>query len=333
MQPSALTNTNLAEVALRLNECERVAICGHVSPDGDCLGSVLALAAGLRQRGKRVSTLLARPDELDEIFCFLDGFEGLLPAADFDEELDVFVAVDAPTRERLGDAAALLDAAPLSVVIDHHETSAPMADLTYAVPDSASTTLLVWQLLKEMGADLTPSVATCAYTGLMTDTGRFQYQNADSCAFAAAAEMVAAGARPDEVSKSFYQSRNLASARLENLAVQRMKLLADGQVALSWLSLADFKAQGAVKADAEPIIDALRAIKGVRVACMLREQEAGAVVRGSLRAKDDTDVASVARELGGGGHRAAAGFTLSVSNGLEEAVALMSERLTRLAGE
>lgn len=333
MQPSVLTNTTLAEVSARLGECDRIAICGHVSPDGDCLGSVLALAAGLRQQGKRVDTLLARSNELDEVFGFLDGFEGLVPAADFDEEIDAFVALDAPTRERLGDAAALLDAAPLSVVIDHHETSNPMADLTYTVPDSASTTLLVWRLLKEMGAVLTPAIATCAYTGLMTDTGRFQYQNADSCAFAAAAEMVAAGARPDEISKSFYQSRNLASVKLENLAVQRMELLADGQVALSWLSLADFEAQGAVKADAEPIIDTLRAIKGVRVACMLREQEAGAVVRGSLRAKDDTDVASVAREFGGGGHRAAAGFTLSVSDGVGEAVALVAERLTRLAGE
>lgn len=333
MQPSALTNTTLAHVAARLGECERIAICGHVGPDGDCLGSALALAAGLRQMGKRVDTLLARDDELDDAFSLLEGFEDLVPAAGFHAEVDAFVAVDAPTRERLGDAAALLDAAPLSVVIDHHETEVSIADFTYTVPDSASTTLLVWELLKELGVSLTPVIATCAYMGLMTDTGRFQYQNADSFAFAAAAEMVAAGARPAEVSKSFYQSRSLASVRLESLAVRRMRLLAGGQVALSWLSSADFSALDATKADAEPIIDTLRAIKGVRVACMLREQEAGAAIRGSLRAKDDTDVAEVAREFGGGGHRAAAGFTISASGGVEEAAALMSERLSRLAEE
>lgn len=333
MHPSSPTNSTLPEIAQRLSECGRIAVCGHVSPDGDCLGSGLALVAGLRQLGKQALALLATEDEPDEVFSFLDGFDGLAPAAGFLGEVDAFVAVDAPTRERLGDGAALLDAAPLSVVVDHHETPAPMADLTYTVPDAASTTVLIWELLKELGVSPTPEIATCAYTGLMTDTGRFQYQNADGFAFAAAAEMVAAGARPDVVAKSFYQSRSLASVKLENLAVSRMELLAGGRVALSWLSLADFEALDATKADAEPIIDTLRAIKGVRVACMLREQEAGCVVRSSLRAKDDTDVASVAREHGGGGHRAAAGFTLPVSGGVAEAVALMSERLTKLVGE
>ena len=130
-------------------------------------------------------------------------------------------------------------------------------------------------------------------------------------------------ADPASVSRAIFQNRTLPSVRLEGIAVERMTFGAGGAYALSWLSCDDFEATGAVKADAEPIIDALRSVAGVRVACMLREQ--GDVVRGSLRAKDDTDVAAVARSFGGGGHVAAAGFTLSCT--LDEARRLVDEAL------
>ena len=150
-----------------------------------------------------------------------------------------------------------------------------------------------------------------------------QYQNTDAAAMRAASEMVEAGADPASVSRAIFQNRTLPSVRLEGIAVERMTFGAGGAYALSWLSCDDFEATGAVKADAEPIIDALRSVAGVRVACMLREQ--GDVVRGSLRAKDDTDVAAVARSFGGGGHVAAAGFTLSCT--LDEARRLVDEAL------
>ena len=137
--------------------------------------------------------------------------------------------------------------------------------------------------------------------------------------------MVAAGADAALVARQVYQSRPLASLRLEGAAVGRMRLNAAGSVAMSWVAREDFERFGAAAADAEPLVDALRSLAGVRVACMLREQDGA--VRGSLRAKDDTDVAAVAGLFGGGGHRAAAGFTLEVP--LEEATAQVAAALER----
>ncbi len=324
MQLSPRTNITLDEIASRIHGAQSFALCGHVSPDGDCLGSQLALASALRALGKEVVCLLAKTDFVDPSLSFMEGFAELAPAAEFQGDVDVFIALDVPTRERLADAASVLDRARASITIDHHEVDTVMTDYTYTVPSSASTSMLVWELIGKLGIERTSAMATCTYAGLMTDTGRFQYQNADATCFAKAAEMVAAGAQPHEISRAVYQNRTTASVLIEGVAIDHMLLLEDGLVAMSWLTAQDFEACGANKADAEPIIDILRSIRGIKVACMLREQDGQ--VRGSLRAKDDADVASVAREFGGGGHRAAAGFTLEM--GIDEAVETMKSRLT-----
>ena len=327
MATTPQTNADLAAIASVLKGCDDIVVCGHVSPDGDCLGSQLGLAAALRSLGKRVACLLAKDEPADERLSFLPGFADLIPAARYEGPARAFVAVDVPTRERIGEAAAaLLDACETSVTVDHHAADFAMTALAYVDPDAASTTVLVWELAGLLGADRAGDVATCCYTGLVTDTGRFQYQNTDAAALRAAAEMVESGADPAAVSCAVFQNRSVPSALLEARAVERMGLCFGGAAALSWLSQADFEALGAAKADAEPAVDALRSVRGVRVACMLREQDGA--VRGSLRAKDGTDVAFLARELGGCGHRAAAGFTLET--GLEEATALLERRLADL---
>lgn len=321
------TNTTLKAIAEALLGCSSVAVCGHVSPDGDCVGSQLALACALRKQGKRVFCLLASDEPLDPNLTFLPGADGLMPASSFHDDVECFVAVDVPTPERLGAVDAVRRAAPLTVTVDHHAVPAAMSRLSYTDPDAAATALLVWQLVGHLGVAPDKAIATCAYTGLVTDTGRFQYQNADAWAFEAAAQMVAAGADPGEVSREIYQNRRLASVLLEAVAIRHLELLCGGRVALSWLSAEDFAACNAARPDAEPLIDVLRAIEGVEIACMLRAQDGQ--VRGSLRAKGDADVAALARELGGGGHRAAAGFTLEGE--LADAVGLLRGRLEAFA--
>ncbi|WP_172136693.1 bifunctional oligoribonuclease/PAP phosphatase NrnA [Adlercreutzia sp. ZJ473] len=332
MSVTPQTNTTLPAIAEALRQHDDFVICGHVNPDGDCLGSQLALAHALRALGKRATCLLAKDDPIGASLGFLPGLADMTPAAAYAGEHAaapaVFVAVDVPTPERLGpDAAALHAASALSVTVDHHAVPERMSDLSYTDPDAASTSMLVWELaahlLGEEGRARLPQLAACAYAGLVTDTGRFQYQNADHACFAAAAQMVAAGADPAGVAREVYQSRTLASVQLEGIAVSRMRLLREGRVAVSWITQEDMARLGAVKADAEPLVDVLRSIGSVRVACMLRDQ--GGEVRGSFRAKDDTDVAAIAREFGGGGHRAAAGFTLPA--GIEGALDAVTRRL------
>lgn len=319
MAVSPQTNCTLAEVANRLCELDDFVVCGHVSPDGDCLGSQLALAAALRRLGKRVTCVLVKDEPVEaNLLRVLDGAQDLVFAGAYKSAPGAFVGVDVPTRERIGEAAcALLDQAPFSFTIDHHAVDATMCNMVYVDPDAASTTMLIWELAGYLGVERTGAVANCCYTGLVTDTGRFQYQNTDERCMRLAAEMVAAGADPASVSREVFQNRTYASMRLEATAIMRAEFSDDGATALGYLTREDFARFGAQKSDAEPVIDALRRIEGVRVACMLREQED--CIRGSLRAKDDTDVSAIARTFGGGGHVAAAGFTLRCT--LDDAVA------------
>lgn len=317
------SNTTLRAIAEVLRDADDVILAGHVSPDGDCLGSQLALAAALERMGKRVVCVLAKDEPIDANLRFLPGSERLVPASSCEGFSGVFVALDVPNEDRLGEAAAsILAGCPVSVTIDHHAAPRRMTKLAYVDPDSPSTTMIVWSLAKELAAT-DDVVATCCYTGLVTDTGRFQYQNTSVGAFESAAEMVRAGASPSAVATAVFQNRSLASMRLEALVLDRMLFGAGGQLVVSWLTLEDFASSGAVKADAEPLVNSLRMLSGVRIACMLREQSDG--IRGSLRAKDDTDVSVIARALGGGGHKAAAGFTLTCS--IDEAVGKVSSAL------
>lgn len=327
------TNTDLSTIAARLRGVTSVAISGHVNPDGDCLGSQLALAHALRALGVRVDCLLAQSDVLDAGMRTLPGADDLVPAAAYAASPEAFVAVDVPTPERLGDAAAVHARCPLTITIDHHAVPRAMSQLNYVDPDAPATAQLVWRLVKELGVEPTAELAQCAYVGLMTDTGGFRYQQTDAACFQAAAEMTAAGARPSEAAVAFFQNRSLASVRLMERMLARAEVDLERGLALSYVTRADFEELGAVRADAEPLVDTLRSIRGVRAAGMLREQDG--CVRGSLRAKDETDVAQTARRFGGGGHRAAAGFTFE--GALDEAIpavrAALLEALSSHTGE
>ena len=317
MAQTPQSNCTLEQMAALLADCDDFVICGHVSPDGDCLGSQLALMCALRRLGKRANVVLVKEDAVDGNLCATLPFvDELVPASQYAGACKTFVGVDVPTRERIGEAACgLLDASEVSFTIDHHAVDTTMCEHVYVDPDAASTTLLIWELASYLGVSREGEFATCCYTGLVTDTGRFQFQNTDERAFCFAAEMVACGAKPAEISRQIFQNRTLASVKLEGVAISRMELDLESGVAITRLGLSDFEACCAVKSDAEPIIDVLRSVAGVRAACVLREQED--CIRGSLRAKDETDVSAVAREFGGGGHVAAAGFTLHC--GMEEA--------------
>ena len=323
------TNIDLESIARFLLEHDNYVICGHVSPDGDCLGSQLALWHALVACGKSATCVLTSEDPVAASESFMPGIDAMVPASRFTGTANAFIGVDVPNRERIGkDACALLDACPNSLTIDHHASETTMCEYVFVDPDAASASMLVWSVVKLLCEKPPIESAVCAYAGLASDTGGFRFQNSDSRAFGVAAELVAYGVDPAYVATCVFQSRTLASLRLEGLVIDRLEISADGQSALSWVAYEDFERLGAVKSDAEPLIDAIRSLQGVRVACMLREQR-DSKVRGSLRSKDGTDVSALAREFGGGGHKAAAGFTLDMT--LDEARVLMAQRISKLA--
>ncbi len=318
----------LAEIAQDLKARDNFVICGHVSPDGDCIGSQLALAEGLRALGKTVTCLLAKADAIDYSLAHLPGVEDMVIAKDFTSPFDTFIAVDVPLAKRMGEEAAALHAqAAHTITIDHHPSLEAMSDANYIDDAAPACAMIVWNLLAELGVSRTATMASAAYVGLMTDTGRFQYQNTNAAALRAAAEMVDAGADPADLATLMYQNRSPQSMALEERMLANHSVLEGGTCAYSFLTIQDFVDTGATRADAEPLIDVLRCMRGVRVACLLREQDNN--VRGSLRAKDETDVSVIAQRLGGGGHKAAAGFTFEGS--MEEAIAALKGELSDLA--
>ncbi len=315
------TNATLSEIADKLAACDDFVICGHMSPDGDCVGSQLALAHALRRLGKTVTCVLVSNEKLDPTLTFLPGADELIYAGAFRGVCRTFVGVDVPNRERIGQAAEkLFDKATTTITIDHHAYDTRMSQLAYVEPDSASTTMLVWEVAKLLGErkpdgalpfpGITTDIAQCALCGLMTDTGGFRYQNADVRSFKAASEMVSCGAMPSDIAREAFQNRSIPSLKLEALAIDRMEVFADGACVISWVSFDDMCAVGATKSDSEPLINTLRTVRGAEVACMLRDQRSS--VKGSLRAKGDVDVNKIAALFGGGGHKAAAGFTVDL---------------------
>lgn len=322
------TNTTLADMAARMKECDDFVLCGHVNPDGDCLGSQLALRMALAALGKRATCVLVQPDSIEAGLRFLPGSDAMIAAADFAGEVGAFVACDVPTSARIGEAAASIQRrARVRFTVDHHAVPDSMSEHNYVDSDAPACGMLAWRLIKELGVRPTPEMALCCYVALMTDTGRFQYQNTTPEAFAAACEMVRAGADPARASREVYQARSRASLELERRMLSHVVVSENGLWALSHVALDDFAQTGAARADAEPLIDVLRSLSGIKVACILREQVE--CVRGSLRAKDDeTDVSVLAREIGGGGHKAAAGFTFEGS--LSEALSELPARLDAL---
>lgn len=305
-----------------------IAVCGHVNPDGDSLGSTLALTLGLRGLGYDVTPLLATREK-PRLYDFLEGYEDLIPACEYHGRPDVFILVDVPNAQRAGDAEYVFRRAKKTMVIDHHQGDAAFADVGFVDSTAAAAGMLVWDFLEQSGAELTAPIATCCYTALVTDTGRFQFQNADARALRAAADFAQAGAIPSEVARFVYQRRSWAALQLEALVVERMELLFDGKVVLSWVTEADFKEIGASKEDGDSLIDAIRQLDGVDVAVMLREQ--GPIVRGSIRSKTDRDVAAIAAKMNGGGHKAAAGFT--VHDTLDKALVIVKGHIAQAIEE
>ena len=322
------TNADLPAIAQALAERDDVAISGHVSPDGDCLGSQLVLAHALRTLGKRATCVLATDEPYDEKLGIharhgRDG-AGLVLRRPRGRS---FVAVDVPTVERMGDAAALHDAAALTVTVDHHAVPTAMADLTYVDPDVAATAMIVWELAALSGREARRGHGDLRLHRASSPTpGRFQYQSTDAAALAAAADMVAAGADPALVARHVYQSRSLASAAAWKAPPSgRMRLSAGGQRGASAGSPRKTFARFAPPRSRMPSRSSTpcgpsRAC-GWPACCATK----GDMVRGSFRAKDGTNVAELAAAFGGGGHKAAAGFTVQAP--IDEAVAQVTALL------
>lgn len=297
-------------IAALIEGAQTIAICAHTSPDGDALGSGLGLREIIEARwpGKEVTNLLADSAPVPRIYRFLPGAEHFVPASEYEGVPDLFIAVDLSGIGRLNEAQAVCGRAREVAIMDHHPCDEPFARTYLIRPGAAAVGVIIAEFAQHLGVAITPTIAQNLFCAIMTDTGRFQYQNADGEAFEIASMLVDAGASPSEVSLRVYQSFRLQYLHLESLVTGRIITFDHGRIAYSYATLADLKRTGASLDECDGLIDVVRSVDGSEVALFLKEVEKG-VVRGNLRSKSKTDISRVARLMGGGGHAAAAGFT------------------------
>ncbi len=304
-------DNDLQAVADAIRSNDRFIVAGHENPDGDALGSMLAMVLALEALGKDVVMYLsgAAPTPGEYSFLDLSQLHRELPA-DLAER--VLIAVDCANERRIGPEPTPVEGAKLVVNVDHHHDNSAFGALNLIVADASSTAEIVRDVLRELDVPLTSEIAAALYVGLVTDTGRFQYSNTTPKSLRLAAELVEAGADVHGIFRHVYETVQFAKLKLLARALERAQLFEGGRLVVSYLLKEDFADVGAEEPYSEGIIDYLRAVEGSEMVALIREppRNEGPARRISLRSShDEVDVSAIARASGGGGHRQAAGFS------------------------
>jgi bifunctional oligoribonuclease and PAP phosphatase NrnA len=312
---SPQTTAELAAVAEAIRSHERFLVTTHENPDGDALGSLLAMKLALDQLDKDSVMYLGGEAPLPREYNWMP-FGNLRRQPPEDAPERVLLALDCANESRLGPDPEVLVSAPLVVNVDHHHDNSRFGGINLVVPDASSTGEVLRDVFDALGVELTPDIAEALYIALVTDTGRFQYANTTPRALRLAAELVEAGADVHKIFQGVYESVQFAKLKLLARALERAQVYEGGRLVVSYLLRDDFREVGAAEPYSEGIIDYLRAVEGADMAALIREPPRGDVARRvSLRSSsDELDVSEIARRSGqGGGHRQAAGFSSEAS--------------------
>ena len=314
---------------MELRAADKLLLTTHENPDGDALGSLLAMHGILTQLGKD-AVMYMSPDEfpLPWEYRGLPLEEGLVgsPPGDVAERTIVFL--DCGNIDRM--PVDFLQADGLHILnIDHHHDNTRFGTVNLVCPVASCTAEMVWRIAKELGAEITPEIATALYVGLVTDTGRFMYENTSPIAHRMAAELIEAGVEPHRVYRQLYEDLPFRRLQLLQRALASIERYDEGGITIAHLTKGDYADTGALETDSEGVVDHMRAVEGTRVAVLVREllsEDREGMRKVSLRATDGSvDVSRVARAFGGGGHPQAAGFSTAVP--YPELVSLLREHV------
>ena len=288
-----------------LRENERFAVLSHIRPDGDALGSQLALALSLQQLGKKVRVW--NEDGMLEKYSFLPRADLLTKPPHAAEDVDVAIALDTAIQNRLGTAFTAVRSAKIWINIDHHLSNPGYGDLVHVDPTAPATGQIIFDLIKSQGFPFDREIAENLYAAISTDTGSFQYPKTSVRTFEVAAELVCTGINIGQLSQQLYENYPRRRVELLRELLRTMRFERDGGVASFSLALKTAAELQVIPEDNEGLIDYLRAIRGVIVAVFFEELADGKV-RVSMRSKSDAiDVCAICQKFGGGGHTLAAG--------------------------
>jgi phosphoesterase RecJ-like protein len=288
--------------AQQIMAADRILISSHVHPDGDTMGSLLALGLGLLSIDK--SVVMVSPDGIPPRYRFLPGSELVLDR--WEDSVDLAVAVDCGTLRQLGRFGKYFEETPKTIQIDHHDFADVFGRLLVADPAAAAVGEIIYDLLKELDIQITPMIATCLLTSVIVDTGAFRFANVRSRTFRICADLLDCGVDLKYLLEEAYWKKSETTVRLEAKSVQHMKFERNGRVVWSYVRQAEFKRVNGIMSDVDGVADDLRSIDGVKIAALMREGADG-MCRVSLRSEAGINVAKIAQVFGGGGHFNSAG--------------------------
>jgi len=307
----AIAADSRTEVMQEIREAERFILVTHENPDGDALGSLVATHEILARLGKD-SLMFMSPEEFplpyEYRFFLLDGLISV-PPDDVAERTAIFL--DCGNIDR--NPADLLKRDGIHILnIDHHHDNTRFGTINHVVPEASCTAEIVWDLMRGLGVEASPTIAEALYVGLVTDTGRFMYENTGTRAHLMAAELIAAGVDVHEMYRRLYEGIPYGKLELLARALANVERYDDGRLTITRLTASDYAQTGAEENYSEGVVDHLRSVEGTAVAALVRDllgAERAGRRKVSLRATDERiDVSAIARTQGGGGHRQAAGF-------------------------
>ena len=309
-------STPLEQAAAALRAADSIVTMGHIGPDGDSLGSMLAIAGAAANAGKKAYATFGEPFVVGKQFRYLDT-GALVPPLDVPNDLDVAVVVDTSVAGRLGSALPIVQRAKTVIVIDHHlSRDGDLGDILVIDSSAAAAAQVVYRLLTELGWEITTEIATALYTGIVTDTGRFQYGATSAEVHQITAKLLEAGVVPPIVGQHVYEESPFPYLHVAGAVLGRAQLDEDVRLVWSVLLRDDLAREQLKYEDADGLIDLIRVAEESDVACLLREIGDNKF-KGSLRSRGRVDVSQIAGRFGGGGHRNAAGF---VAQGSAESI-------------
>jgi bifunctional oligoribonuclease and PAP phosphatase NrnA len=310
--------TEQEAVLAELRAADKLLLTTHENPDGDALGSLLAMHWILEQLGKQ-SVMYMSPDEFPLPWEYRAWtFDGIVGTPPPDVAQRTIVFLDCGNIDRM--PVDFLQEDGLHILnIDHHHDNTRFGTVNLVVPEASCTAEIVYRLAKELDAEITPPIADALYTGLVTDTGKFMYENTTPEAHRMAAELIEAGVEPHQVHRRLYEDLPFRRLKLLQHALASVERHDDGAITVAHLVKDDYAATGATEQDSEGVVDHMRAVEGTAVAVLVREllsDDRVGMRKVSLRATDGrVDVSQIARDFGGGGHPQAAGFSTSMPFG------------------
>ena len=301
----------LDDIKEEIEKANNIVLLTHENPDGDAIGSTLAMYNGLKQFNKNIDVIIP---EMPKEYAFLEGIDKVKKESDI-ENYDLAISLDCGDIKRLNGFSKYFEDAKVKINIDHHETNTMFADFNFVNPDAPACAQILITVLEYIGVEIDKNIGTCLLTGIITDTGGFKYEGTNSATFEFTAWLLGLGVNVSEIYRRVLQVKTRTSFELKKIAMNRLEFLEDGKIAFTYITDEDAKNVGSQTGDSDGIVEMGRDIEGVEVSIFLREKEG--IYKASLRSATYVNVSDVCLMFNGGGHQRAAGAIINLP--LEEA--------------